>query len=149
MNYYFTHRQMLSKKDKIIGYPSHIFLDVTNICTLKCPLCPTGLGVQGRKKGHMSFSQFKKIIDEIGKYLISIDLFNWGEPLLNKDVYRMIEYAHQRKILTAISTNFQHFSEGGAEEMISSRLDNRILSIDGASQESYEKYRIGGNFQQL
>jgi radical SAM protein with 4Fe4S-binding SPASM domain len=95
----------------------------------------------------MSFAQFKKIIDEIGTYLISIDFFNWGEPLLNKDDYRMIGYAHKQKIVTTISSNFQHFSERGADEMISSGLDNLILSIDGASQESYEKYRIGGNFQ--
>jgi radical SAM protein with 4Fe4S-binding SPASM domain len=97
----------------------------------------------------MPLSTFKKIIDETGKYLISIDLFNWGEPLLNKDIYEMIAYAHGRNIVTSVSTNFQHFSEEHAEKLISSGLDILILSIDGASQESYEKYRVGGDFRKI
>jgi len=146
-NYYAAYFQMLIKKDNIHSYPTHLIADMTNICNLKCPLCPTGAGAPGRKKGMMPFPTFKKIIDEIGKYLISIDLFNWGEPLLNKDIYEMIAYAHGRNIVTSVSTNFQHFSEEHAEKLISSGLDILILSIDGASQESYEKYRIGGDFQ--
>jgi radical SAM protein with 4Fe4S-binding SPASM domain len=145
-NYYFTYSQMVAKRDRIIGYPSHLTVDVTNICNLRCPLCPTGVGAPGRKKGMMSLDTFKTIIDETGKYLISVDLFNWGESLLNKDVYKMIAYAHKRNIVTSISTNFQHFSEEAAEKLVAAGLDNLILSIDGASQESYEKYRIGGDF---
>ena len=51
--------------------------------------------------------------------------------------------------MTSVSSNFQHFSEAAAEQLISSGLDILILSIDGASQESYEKYRIGGNFRNV
>ena len=148
-NYYITSSQMLMKRYKVFGYPTHLTVDVTNICNLRCPLCPTGVGAPGRKKGMMPLSTFKKIIDETGKYLISIDLFNWGEPLLNKDVYEMIAYAHGRNIVTSVSTNFQHFSEEHAERLISSGLDVLILSIDGASQESYEKYRVGGDFRRV
>jgi radical SAM protein with 4Fe4S-binding SPASM domain len=145
-NYYAAYFHMLIKKDSIRSYPTHLIADVSNICNLQCPLCPTGVGTPGRKKGMMPLSTFKKIIDETGKYLISIDLFNWGEPLLNKDVYEMISYAHGRNIVTSVSTNFQHFSEEHAERLISSGLDILILSIDGASQESYEKYRVGGDY---
>jgi radical SAM protein with 4Fe4S-binding SPASM domain len=148
-NYYAAYFHMLIKKDNIPSYPTHIIADVTNICNLRCPLCPTGAGVPGRKKGMMPLSTFRKIIDETGKYLISIDLFNWGEPLLNEDIYDMITYAHERHIVTSVSTNFQHFSEEYAERLISSGLDILILSIDGASQESYEKYRVGGDFRKV
>jgi radical SAM protein with 4Fe4S-binding SPASM domain len=148
-NYYAAYFQMLMKRENILSYPTHRIADVTNICNLRCPLCPTGAGVPGRKKGMMPFSTFRKIIDETGKYLISVDLFNWGEPLLNSDVYEMIAYAHRHSIVTTVSTNFQHFSEEDAEKLISSGLDILILSIDGASQESYEKYRIGGDFHRV
>ena len=146
-NHYANYAQMLMKKDTVFGYPSHLIIDITNICTLKCTLCPTGAGLPGRKKGMMPLATFKRIIDEAGRYLISIDLFNWGEPLLNSDVYEMIAYAHKRHIVTSVSSNFQHFSEKAAEQLISSGLDILILSIDGASQESYEKYRVGGDFR--
>jgi radical SAM protein with 4Fe4S-binding SPASM domain len=138
---------MFMKADKVFGYPTHLTVDVTNICKLKCPLCPTGVGAPGRKKGMMPLTTYKKIIDELGTYLISIDLFNWGEPLMNRDVSAMIAYAHSRHIVTSLSSNLQHFSEAAAEQLISSGLDILILSIDGASQESYEKYRVGGDFR--
>jgi radical SAM protein with 4Fe4S-binding SPASM domain len=148
-NYYAAYFQMLIRKDDIPTFPAHLIADVSNMCNLQCPLCPTGAGLPGRKKGMMPFSTFKKIIDETGKYLISIDLFNWGEPLLNDDIYEMIAFAHGHDIVTSVSTNFQHFTEGDAEKMISSGLDFLILSIDGASQESYEKYRVSGDFQRI
>ena len=61
----------------------------------------------------------------------------------------MIAYAHKHHIVTSISTNFNYFSEESAENLISPGLDILILSIDGASQESYEKYRVGGNFSKV
>jgi len=148
-NYYFTYSQMLSKKEKLMGGPSHLTVDVTNICNLRCPLCPTGVDAPGRKKGMMPLATFQNILDQTERYLISVDLFNWGEPLLNKDVYDMIAYAHRRNIVTSVSTNFLYFSEISAEKLLSSGLDILILSVDGASQESYEQYRVGGNFQKV
>jgi radical SAM protein with 4Fe4S-binding SPASM domain len=140
---------MHKQKDQVIGYPTHLFMDITNICNLRCPLCPTGVGTPGRKKGAMSLETFKRIINEMHRYLISIDLFNWGEPLLNKHVYDMIRYAHKHHIVTSISTNFNYFPEKSAEDLISSGLDFLILSIDGASQETYKQYRVGGDFQKV
>ena len=148
-NYYVASSQMPLKKYRVFGYPTHLTVDVTNICNLRCPLCPTGVGAPGRRKGMMPLATFRKLIDDMGSYLISIDLFNWGEPLLNKDIYEMIAYAHERDIVTSVSTNFHHFSEGSAEKLIASGLDVLILSIDGASQGSYEKYRIGGDFRKV
>jgi len=148
-NYSFSLHQMKKKSDRVIGYPSHLFMDITNICNLRCPLCPTGVGTPGRKKGIMPLETFKKIINDMQRYLISIDLFNWGEPFLNKHVYDMIRYAHKHHIITSVSTNFNYFSEKSAEDLISSGLDFLILSIDGASQETYEQYRVGGDFQKV
>ena len=58
----------------------------------------------------------------------------------------MISYAKQFDIHITTSTNFQNFDEKNAEDMVNSKLDRLILSIDGASQETYEKYRRGGSF---
>ena len=52
------------KKNIIIPsiYPSQLFIEPTNICNAKCPLCPTGSGKLKRKKGMMGFNTFKKIL---------------------------------------------------------------------------------------
>lgn len=128
------------------AYPVWLTIDPTNICTLKCPFCPTGFGNLNRPKGRMSFWDFKKILDILGDYLLHIDMQNWGEPLLNEDIYYMISYAKTYDVHLTLSTNFQQFDEVSAEAMIKSKLDRLIVSIDGASQKTYEKYRRRGNF---
>ena len=135
-NFWFTNLQMKLKREKVVGYPTYLYADITNVCNLKCPLCATGSGASGGQKGMMSLEMFKKIVDEIGKYLVKIHLYNWGEPLLNKDVYEMIDYAHRHHIVTCMSTNFTLFSEDSAERLIRSGLDEITLSIDGASRET-------------
>jgi MoaA/NifB/PqqE/SkfB family radical SAM enzyme len=134
------------RKYVLKALPFILAVDPTNICNLKCPLCPTGAGDYGRLKGRMKFQDFQRIIDEIGNYLYEVNLFNWGEPLLNKDIFQMAHYAHEHNISTCISTNLNVLTDGGAEALVRSRLDYLILSIDGLTQETYGKYRVGGDF---
>lgn len=149
INYLLVNVQMRLRTSYVLGYPYYITIDPTNYCDLHCPLCPTGQRDTSQPRGKMSFRTFKKIIDELGKYLYSVDLFNWGEPLLNKEVYEMVSYANKKNIWTNISTNFNQFDQGGAKEMILSGLDHLVISLDGASPETYCAYRVGGNFNKV
>ena len=129
------------------NYPVQLTIDPINICNMHCKLCPTGTGVQGRKRSIMSFDIFKKIIDECGAYLWVIDMYNWGEPLLNKDIFKMITYARERNIDVNISTNLNYFNDDMCISLINSGLNKLIISLDGASQESVENYQKGNDFQ--
>ena len=128
--------------------PKRVTIEPTNYCNLACPLCPTGAGEITRKKGMLKFEDFKKVIDDVGKYLIHIRLWNWGEPLINKDLPKMIAYAKKHKIYVNTSTNASFLTENIARELVRAKLDLIILSIDGASEESYSLYRKNGNFKQ-
>ena len=145
-NFLTVSRELKEKAVCGSGYPVWLTIDPTNICTLKCPFCSTGFGNIKRPRGMLSLENFKRIIDILGTYLLHIDMQNWGEPLLNKDVYNMIAYAKKFDIHITASTNFQTFDGHCAEDLVKSGLDRLIVSIDGASQETYEKYRRGGSF---
>ncbi len=136
---------LLLKPAKVRALPVKISFDPCSNCMLACPLCPTGQGKKGRSRGSMKFSNFRKVVDEVGDYLYEIDLNNWGEPFLNKDVYEMAEYAHKKRIKTSINTNLNvPFSEEDAERIVKSGLDQLYISIDGITQKVYEKYRAKG-----
>ena len=45
--------------------PYNIVLEPTNVCNLKCPLCPTGLNLSERRKGMADIGKIKKFIDKI------------------------------------------------------------------------------------
>jgi MoaA/NifB/PqqE/SkfB family radical SAM enzyme len=140
--------EMKVGRSKLKSSPFIMFLEVNNICNLHCPFCLTGKGkTAGRPRRNMSFSEMKQTIDEIGDYLYFIQLYNWGEPLLNKDLFDFIRYSHSRRIFTMVSSNMNFSRRTIAEQVVSSGLDYFIAAIDGFSGSSYTKYRRGGNFE--
>ncbi len=149
LNYISINIQLKLKSTYIIGYPYEIFIDPSNICNLRCPLCPTGLNKPGRPGVKMSFADFKRILDEFGDYFYTVNLYNWGEPLLNPDIYKMIEYANKRRIITELNTNFNLFKESDVDKLIESGLSHLIISLDGVNQQTYEIYRKNGNFNKV
>lgn len=136
-----------SKKQNIEDIPPHLFLIETSLlCELKCPECALGGGIINRKKGVMSFETFKVIADKIRPYAKFLFLINWGEPVLNKDIVKIINYASQFA-RTNISTNGMSLTPDLAEELVNSGLNEILVSIDGVTQEVYEKYRCGGDLK--
>ena len=141
--------QTAFKPSYAIARPVKLVIDIGNICNLRCVLCPVGQKRDGRAMGFMPFEDFKRIVDEAEPYTIFIDLYNWGEPLLNKDIFRMISYAHEKGFITAISSSLVHLDEDMAEALISSGLDILIVSLDGVSQETAERYQVGADFAKV
>ncbi len=135
---------------KPFGYPVILQVEPANFCNITCPLCLTTSQTASRPKSLLSFNTFKNLIDEIGDYLLLIILWNWGEPFLNPDIYRMISYAKLKGILVFSSTNGNlDLNNKKAEELIDSGLDSLVFGVDGATQETYSKYRKVGNFQKV
>ncbi|MCK5138491.1 MAG: radical SAM protein [Thermodesulfovibrionia bacterium] len=115
-------------------------------CDLKCPECAVGGNFITRKKGHMTFEQFKIIADKIQSFCKYLYLHLWGEPMLNRDIFKMIEYA-SAFTATNISTNANSLTEEKAKKLIASGVAVIIVSIDGVTQEVYERYRVGGSVE--
>lgn len=137
------------KPAKVDGFPIKLTVDPSANCVLRCPLCPTGQADKNRKKGEMKISDFNNLIDEVGQYLLEIDLFNWGEPFLNKDIFKMISLCYERKIISRLSSNLNYFLCGYEKELVESKLNHLVVSLDGITQETYEKYRVGGSIEKV
>lgn len=136
---------LLFCREVVRAYPYELFIEPTNLCQLRCPLCPNIL--QKREKQIMSFEVFKYIIDTLGRYAFHIFLHNKGEPTLNKDVWRFIEYAKRKNVAVTMSTNLSyHMTEQEAERLLLSGLDTLVISMDGIHEDTYKKYRVGGNY---
>lgn len=148
-NYNLIEEQKQRRAIVLEGYPYWMTIDPANSCNLECPLCPTGQRRGSRAVSSIKMDLADRIIDELGEYLIHIDFCNWGEPLLNENIYRMIAKAKKYEIHTKLDTNFNIFDEEKAEALVNSGLDKIILSIDGASQETYSIYRKNGDFNRV
>lgn len=130
------------KAERNLGLPVHLTVEPTNICNLRCPVCETGAGILGRPKGYMSLDNFKKILDRAGEQVNTLLFYYMGEPFLNKDAYAMIRYATDRGVYVSACTNGEILDMDGLME---SRLSEISFQIGGMTQETHEKYRVGGN----
>lgn len=142
--------QFKLKTERVLGRPYSMKIESTNICNTHCQLCPTGLGLQGRPKGKMSFDQYKTLIDKLKWHLVALDLSMWGDPLIVPDIYDMIHHAHGKGIWTYISSNLHAFkinTKPGevpqAEKLVKSGLDLLTCSLHGATQATYATYQPG------
>ncbi|MBI5598494.1 MAG: radical SAM protein, partial [Deltaproteobacteria bacterium] len=143
-------KEFRERKTHLESYPSIAYFDATNICPLSCPLCPTGQKDGGAPRGTMTMETFKRIYDEVGPYLYELHLYNWGEPLLNRGLVDMIRYAKKDyNPNIVISTTLSKIPREWALEVMRSGVDMISVSIDGATQETYGKYRVGGRFDEV
>lgn len=95
----------------------------------------------------MAWDMFQSIIRELGPYLFQVDLFNWGEALLNRRLLDMIDSLKSYDIKIRLSTSLAlPLSDEFLKGLILSGIDYLVLSIDGMSQQTYETYRVDGDF---
>ena len=116
-----------------------LIIEPTNTCNLRCTFCFVTEGMN-REEGFMDFGLFKKIIDD-APGLEHLCMHNWGEPLLNKDIFRMFDYAAQSGVKHIVmNTNGTLLTDKMIDRIVASPLSVIRFSIDG-SAETFKKIR--------
>jgi radical SAM protein with 4Fe4S-binding SPASM domain len=128
-------------------FPSVIGADPTNRCNLKCAFC--GPITMKSSKGTMGVDLFQKLVEECKshKRLWMLILHNFGEPLMNENLPRMVALAKQAKIARSVqfSTNGTLLTEEKAGALIEAGLDGLVFSVDALTREEYRELK-GGDF---
>ena len=131
------------------GLPVSISFEPTTSCNLRCPECPSGLRAFTRETGMLDLKFFRQTIDQLHNELMYLTFYFQGEPFLNPQFCDMVNYASGKNIYTATSTNAHFLNDDTCKKIVESGLDRLIISIDGTTQETYEKYRIGGTLEKV
>lgn len=129
--------------------PASILLEGSSFCQLKCPSCPTATGAIDAAvgRGFLRFEDFRDIVDA-NPSVRRIELSNYGEIFLNPDLLQILEYAHRSGVTISIDngTNLNHVQDDVLEGLVTCKVSILRCSIDGASAETYRKYRVRGDF---
>jgi len=135
------------KGSKVLPYlPNAVWIEPTNVCNLKCIMCPNSI-IEQKNKGFMKLDLYKKIIDEIKSFASYAILCISGESLLHKDFPEMVRIAKQNGLAVYLSTNATVLTPKLSREILLAGLDWINFSFDGCSKEIYEKVRVGANFE--
>lgn len=131
--------------------PGRLYIECTAACNISCSqaCCAPETGItRTRQAGMLDFDLFTRVVDEAGPSLGRIDFFNYGEAFLHKRAVEMCEYIKAKfpHIYLYTSTNGLALNEERARRLVHSGIDEVTFSIDGATAESYVKYRQRGKF---
>jgi radical SAM protein with 4Fe4S-binding SPASM domain len=120
-------------------------------CNLRCPLCSTTY-----RKFHpsdvrvMTLDLFRTILDKIRKHAWRITFYMEGEPMMNPQLFEMIELStRERHLFTSFSTNLTLMRTPLLGPLFQSRIDWISVSLDGFRQATYETYRVNGRVRHV
>ena len=131
--------------------PEKVCLEASTICQLRCAGCGFQRGDgDDLGRGYLTIENFKKFC-EMNPFVREIELANYGEIFMNPDLVKIMY--HAKEIGVSLSawhgSNFNTVSDEQMQAMVDTEFLGIRLSIDGASPETYSKYRIGGNFDKV
>lgn len=124
--------------------PRDYSIDISGYCNLHCIACPRGSGKHVSPGGMMSLDHFKKVLHKIkteDPFVGNVQLYQWGEPSLNKNLPEMITYAKRLGINCAISSNLN--TKADFQSIIKSKPEWLRISASGW-KDAYEKTHTGG-----
>jgi MoaA/NifB/PqqE/SkfB family radical SAM enzyme len=148
LNFLLNFIERVQHKPALKSKPYVLDIEMTNTCNYRCLFCSTGKGL-GKNFGKMKPENIENLVKELGEYLYLASLHFRGEPLLNEDLPGIIELFHKNNIHTVMNSNISLMDEKKARMIIESNLDYLVAAIDGSTKETYEKYRVGGNFEKV
>lgn len=128
--------------------PYLIYLDPSSACNFQCKFCPTGHAslVKGAdyKRSILDFDLFVRIIDSLAEFDKPIRVLRMnkiGEPLLNKNIAKMIAYAKASGYVEYIdfATNGSLLNNDLALDLIDAGVDRINISIEGVTNDQYKK----------
>src|SRR5262249_1230640 len=136
---YFRHKTILN------GGPIEITLESTGKCNLYCPMCPRH--IYSFDNENMDLELYKKIVQDCKSYVEFVWPYGIGEPMIHPNIFEMIRISRDAGIRTGMSTNATLMDEKRTDMLLESGLDYVIMAFDGASKQTYEKYRTGATFE--
>lgn len=127
--------------------PFSIYITPSSLCNIRCNFCyhsdEKAKKEAGVEFGTMSLELFKKIIDDICEFpqqVKKLKVGTIGEPLINKELAKMIAYAKEKNAVESIDlyTNGTLLNEKTNMELINAGVDWVNISVNGIDAKDFE-----------
>lgn len=123
-------------------YPNQCHIELTQKCNLNCIHCFANASLENTSE--MSLKQFEDVYEQIAELGIIYVNLSGGEPLLNKDFFRIVNYAAKQPYETTLLTNGLLWDETSINKLSEIDSDRKLvlqISLDGPF-EVMEKQRL-------
>ncbi len=138
-------------------WPIEIFLELSNICDLRCAMCPTfselnpdqKSNIIYRERGLMPVDFYASSMHDLLSHALVVHAFGYGEPTLHPDFKKHIETLSNYEVLIDFFTHGMHLTPDLCDFLVRKRVYLVTISISGNNQADYESIYQGGNYQQV
>jgi len=151
LNWMLNQHEFKKKAIILFSYPTCVDIEITSQCLLHCIHCPRSyrnINKIDMGLGLLSLEKFVEIIGKLGP-VRRITLQGLGEPLLNPDIFKMIESAHKQNFFVSFSTSASFYNVEVEEGLRRYPPDLFTVSVDSMEKASFEAIRINCNFEKF
>jgi MoaA/NifB/PqqE/SkfB family radical SAM enzyme len=127
--------------------PVCVYLETTNRCNLLCTTCPRTYA-ELEPPADMSWSLFTSIVDQI-PHLERAVLHGVGEPMLVKNLPKMVRYLKERGTYVLFNTNGTVLNDRNGRALIDAGLDELRVSLDASNAEAFLAVRGADFFDRI
>lgn len=144
IHYMIILRNASFKPIEVNNIPNHVQIEITTFCNMDCLSCGRRYIID--KGHHMSFNEFEQIYNQIKPR--NVNLSGLGEPLLNPEIFKMIEHCRMNGSVVNFPTNLS-LSGKIIEKLVDTQIDQLKVSIDASTPEMFRMVRRSEKFNIL
>src|SRR5262252_7238654 len=136
------------------AWPAEIYLEVSNVCDLRCVMCPRfsafnpdrKTAIRETEPGFMGSHAAERSLRSLLEHALSVHVFGYGEPTIHPEFSTLLSEVAQYRVLMDFFTNGMHLTEALARQVVELSVHRITLSFSGATRETYESVYQGGDF---
>jgi len=141
------YRSFHTGKTSLKHPPTITSIELTNRCNLNCAFCAREEVKKHRGYGDMPYNEYLNILEKYPNQIEQLRLFQHGEPTLYKRLQDAIQDAHTYADVFSVGfTTNGNFPTDKLIEYYESGLTDICFSFEGTDKETYEKIRLGGDY---
>lgn len=107
--------------------------NITRACNLKCVHCYNNSRAD-KAANELETDEAKAVLDDLAQFGVPSVLFSGGEPLMRKDLFKLIGYAVGLGLRAVISTNGTLIDVDTARKIKKERISYVGISLDGIGE---------------
>ena len=151
---YYRYRYEMNPERKVLDeFPPCLQVEPTSICNYRCVFCyqtdSQFTSKQSGQMGLMSLDRIKAVIDQAAGNCEAITMASRGEPMMHRDIAKMLAYASGKFLALKINTNAWYLDDANCHAILQADVNTLVFSADAASEPAYSQLRVNGRLDRV
>ena len=137
--------------------PLELFLEVSNICNLRCAMCPTfsavsrhrSFSVKEQQRGFFNINNCLASLETVLPHVLYVHAFGYGEPTIHPQFRELIEHLSKFRVMIDFITNGTQLTDELCDFLVKNNVAKVTVSFSGNNKTDYENIYIGGDFNKV